>query len=101
MADRDLVRAFDQKYPGLKVEATPERKECIATVCRKVYDEAYARRCLARIEADGFINPAQRYFGLHYRADEMPEGNDDSFALPRRSGSGGSVSRTRDGGPSP
>jgi FMN reductase [NAD(P)H] len=81
MADQDLIQAFDRKYPGLKVEATPERKKCIGAVCRKVHDEAYARRCLARIEADGFINPAQRYFGLHYRADEMPERNEEFVRL--------------------
>lgn len=81
MADPDLVQAYDRKYPGVKVEATPERTEGIAAVCRKVHDDAYARRCLARIEADGFINPAQRYFGLHYRADEMPERNEEFVRL--------------------
>lgn len=81
MTDQDLVAAFDRKYPGLRVEATPERKHHIAEVCRKVHDEAYAIRCLARIEADGFINPAQRYFGLHYGADEMPEGNAEFVRL--------------------
>jgi nitroreductase len=81
MTDEDLVSAFGRKYPGLRVEATPERRETIAAVCRKVHDEAYARRCLARIDADGFINPAQRYFGLHYRADEMPERNEEFVRL--------------------
>ncbi len=86
LSDQALVEAYDRKYPGLKVEATPERVECIAAVCRKVHDEARARRSRARIEADGFINPAQRYFGLHYRADEMPEGNDEYVRLTEQFG---------------
>lgn len=81
MTDQELVQAFDRKYPGLKVEATPERTELVASVCRKVHDEAYAQRSLARIAAEGFINPAQRYFGLHYRADEMPERNEEFVRL--------------------
>jgi nitroreductase len=88
MPDHDLVQAFDRKYPGVKVEATGERKERLAAVCTKVHDEAYARRCLGRIEADGFINPAQRYFGLHYRADEMPEGNQEFLRLAEEFGFG-------------
>ena len=37
--------------------------------------QALTDKCLARIQAEGFINAAQRYFGLHYRADLMPQGN--------------------------
>lgn len=88
MADRDLLDAFDRKYPGLKVEATEERRERLAAVCRSVHDEAYARRCLARVAADGFINPAQRYFGLHYCADEMPERNTEFLRLTEEFGCG-------------
>jgi nitroreductase len=88
LSDRELLDAYDRKYPGLRVEATEERKGRLAEVCRKVHDEAYARRCLARVEADGFINPAQRYFGLHYCADEMPERNTEFLRLVEEFGFG-------------
>ena len=74
--DQTLSEAFIAKYPKLKVQITEERLEKIESVCRKVHGEAFARRCLERIEENGYINPVQRYFGMHYCADEMPERND-------------------------
>lgn len=75
MDDARLVEAFRAKYPTLKVVPTPERLREIGDVCRAVGGEALAEECLARIQAQGFINAAQRYFGLHYRADQMSQGN--------------------------
>ncbi len=74
-SDEDLVQAFEQKYPGHRVEPTPERLEMIANVCREAHGAAFAARCLERIRENGTIRPAQRYFGLHYRADGMPADN--------------------------
>ncbi len=74
--DTEVVAAFDRKYPGHRVEVTPERIERIREVCRLAHGEAYADACAKRIEENGYIRPAQRYFGLHYRADAMTEGND-------------------------
>ena len=75
MEDRDLLAAFEEKYPEHLTSITPERLETIAEVCRQVHGEAFARACLARIEETGHITPVQRYFGLHYRANLMPTGN--------------------------
>jgi FMN reductase [NAD(P)H] len=75
MNDAELVEAFRAKYPGLRVQPTVERLEEIGEVCSAVGGDALARECLARIQAQGFINAAQRYFGLHYRADLMPQGS--------------------------
>ncbi|MGE5593702.1 MAG: nitroreductase family protein [Betaproteobacteria bacterium] len=73
--DARLVEAFREKYPTLKVVPTPERLREISDVCRAVAGKTLADECLARIQAQGFINVAQRYFGLHYRADLMSQGN--------------------------
>jgi nitroreductase len=76
MEGQKLLRAFRRKYPGLKIEITEERLKRISEVCRRVYGEKFARKCIGKIKKNGYINPVQRYFGLHYRADEMPQGND-------------------------
>jgi FMN reductase [NAD(P)H] len=39
-----------------------------------------------RIEQGGYINAVQRYFGLHYRANEMPLGNKEYLETMQRSG---------------
>jgi hypothetical protein len=38
------------------------------------------------MKTDGFVNRAQHYFGLHYRADLMPEGNDQYLKIMEESG---------------
>jgi len=79
-ADADLLRAFEEKYPGRRVEITPDRLAAIRDVCRAVHGEAFAERCARTIEANGCIRAVQHYFGLHYRADVMPEDNEDLVA---------------------
>jgi nitroreductase len=74
--DEALLQAYEDKYPNHRVEITAERLEAIAGVCRRVHGEAYAERCLARIREAGYINAVQRYFGLHYTADTMAQGNE-------------------------
>jgi nitroreductase len=74
--DRKLAKAFDDKYPGMKVSITPERLKAMDKVCRTVGGPVLAQKALQRIQKQGYINPAQRYFGLHYNADYMPRHND-------------------------
>lgn len=71
----ELKEAYDQKYKGLKVEITDKRLKTISEVCRKVCGKNFAEACVEYIKENGYINPAQRYFGLHYRADLMRQGN--------------------------
>ncbi len=77
ISDQKLKRAFDEKYPNVKIEITEKRLKEISEVCRIVHGEEFAEQCVERIKKNGYINPAQRYFGLHYRADLMPEENDE------------------------
>lgn len=86
MQDQELLDAFNEKYRGEKVGIAEERLETIMKVCRQVHGEEFAKKCADRIKANGYVNRAQHYFGLHYRADLMPEGNDNYLRLMEESG---------------
>jgi len=78
LSDGELLRAFDEKYSGpdsRRVEITEERLRTIRDVCARVHGEEFAESCIRKIRENGHISSAQRYFGLHYRADRMPEDN--------------------------
>jgi len=85
-SDDDLRHMFEEKYPGWKKEATPERLEEISQVCKLVGGERLAQECVERIKENGYINAAQNYFGLVYRADLMPQGNEEYLDLMREFG---------------
>jgi nitroreductase len=86
--DGKLLSAFNEKYPGWKKEITPERMEIIAEACRNVHGADFADICLNKIKMSGCINAVQNYFGLHYRADEMPRRNEDFLAIAEEFGFG-------------
>ncbi len=65
---------------------TPERLKDMERVCRNTGGPALVKRALARIQKQGYINPAQRCFGLHYSADYMPEGNDGYLKMMEKFG---------------
>jgi len=79
--EQELLAAYEKKYPDYKLEVTEQRLETIMKVCRQVHGEEFAKKCAERIKTDGYINRAQHYFGLHYRADLMPEGNDEYLRI--------------------
>ena len=84
--DADLRKAFDEKYHHVKIEMTEERLARIHDVCTKVHGSDFAKRCVEEINRAGHINAAQRYFGLHYEADLMPEGNEEFVAITKELG---------------
>jgi FMN reductase [NAD(P)H] len=84
--DQKLIEAFNEKYPDLKVEITEERLETIAEVCKKIHGKEFAKKCVEKIKKNGYINPIQRYFGLHYRADIMSKDNDMYLEIMKRFG---------------
>ena len=83
--DQSLVEAFDKKYSGPRndrsVEITEERLDRIRQVCVEVHGEDFAKKCLETIKGRGIISSVQRYFGLHYRANLMPKGNEEFLKL--------------------
>lgn len=90
MQDDELIDAFNRKYRDYreKFEITEERLETISEVCKEVHGEKFARRCIGRIKEKGYINTAQYYFGLHYRANLMPAENDVFLRLVEKFGFG-------------
>ena len=76
MPDKKLLAVFGDKYKNIKVEMTDERLKEIFKVCKTAHGERFARLCIKNIKERKYINPAQRYFGLHYKADKMPSGNE-------------------------
>ena len=81
MGDQEIVDTFDEKYHGQELDITQERLETIVQVCRLVHGEEFAKRCSARVHESGYINQAQRDFGLGCRADFMPAGNETYLEL--------------------
>ena len=81
MDETDLLNVFDAKYEGRHREITEERLRTIEQVCGEVYGQDFADLCLERIQENGFISPAQTYFGLHYRANAMPRDNPEYLKL--------------------
>jgi len=75
LEDGALADVYARKYADVRVEASQEHLSRIEEVCRNVHGADFAARCLRQIEKAGWINAAQRYFGLHYRADRMSESN--------------------------
>ena len=80
LEDQELLDAYNKKNPW-SWEIKSERLERIERACRTVHGDDFAARCLGKIKQDGHITPAQVYFGLHYCADEMPDGNDEYLKL--------------------
>jgi FMN reductase [NAD(P)H] len=76
-SDDDLLAAFRAKYPSKRMEITKDRLERIEQACLAVHGREFTAECLAAIKEQNDINVAQRYFGLHYTADTMPDRNDD------------------------
>ena len=76
MEDQEIIETYGEKYHGQELEITQERLETITQVCWQVHGEEFAGRCLARIHENGYINRAQRDFGLECRADSMLVGNE-------------------------
>jgi nitroreductase len=74
--DQQLRDIYDEKYNHAKFEATDERVQRMREVCEKVHGKDFAERCIRDVNDKGYISMAQRYFGLHYPADLMPDSNE-------------------------
>jgi nitroreductase len=86
MEDQQLLSAYSKKYKDEKLQLTSVEMEKILQVCRRVHGREFEEKCAERMKTNGFVNIAQHYFGLHYRADLMPEGNDQYLKIMEESG---------------
>jgi len=81
MSDAEIDAAFDAKFPTkdrpqFQMELTPERRTQIEKTARRACGVEFARRCMEHVDRFGWVPMPHRYFGLHYRADEMPADNE-------------------------
>ncbi len=88
MSDEELLRVYGEKYVNENLVLTEDRVAELVDVCRKVHGDEYAKKCEERMRSDGYVNRAQNYFGLHYKADTMPSGNLEFWNLVEKSGFG-------------
>jgi nitroreductase len=86
LGDDELLEAYDVKYKRARIDISEEHLEKISRACRAVGGAEFERKCIDSIKSRGHINLAQRYFGTHYRADEMPVGNDEYIETMREFG---------------
>lgn len=84
--DSTLLNAFGRKYEGQKISASEENIKKFYETCKNVEGEKFADECLKNVKDKGYISPVQRYFGLHYRADEMSRGNEKFMKVIKKFG---------------
>jgi nitroreductase len=86
MNDEKLLAAYKKKYPRQLFDLTDERMTVFSEVCERVCGKDKTDKWLAEIKEAGGFNPAQRYYGLHYRADYMCQNNSEMLETFERYG---------------
>jgi nitroreductase len=81
LTDDELRDAFSSKYADARKEITDERIAMLTEVSQRTHGEEFAKKCVERIRQNGYISPAQYYFGLHYPASVMAQGNDEFLEI--------------------
>jgi len=84
--DKELLAAFAGKYKGARAEITKKDLKTMFQVCQAVHGPKFAKKCVEGIKARKYINRAQVYFGLHYRADKMLSGTPKSMKMLAKAG---------------
>lgn len=72
-----LLKAHDEKYDHKKLSLSEDKLSQIYEVAYDVGGEEYAKEMIDKIEKAGYINMAQIYFGLQYKANWSCIGNKD------------------------
>jgi nitroreductase len=75
--DEELLAGYREKYGEVRIPITDEALRTYEKTCRRSHGADFAAGALERVKERGAFNAVQRYFGLHYRADELPQGNDE------------------------
>lgn len=86
MNDDKFLEILNEKYQGRQFEIKDNRLETIWNVCNDVHGEEFANLCIEKIKKNGFINAIQHYFGLHYRANILPERNEEFVRITKEFG---------------
>jgi len=70
-----LVKLQNEKYNSKKFPLSPTNMASMKEVTLDIGGEDYSNKIITSIEQQGYINMAQRYFGLHYKANWSCIGN--------------------------
>ncbi len=76
LPDEELLKAYDEKYDYSLKDIDDESLERFEMVCRECHGQEFADEMVALVKEKGGFNRAQNYFGLHYVANGMADGND-------------------------
>lgn len=72
-----IKKLHDEKYNHRKLPLSESNLSQIEEVASDIGGKEYAEEMLKKIKEEGHINMAQRYFGLHYKANWSCLGNKD------------------------
>lgn len=78
--NEELLKAMDKKY-NTTFPAKEESLERLRKVCQGAHGPDFADKCLNKVREQGYISMIQRYFGLHYTADTMPQDNEEYLKI--------------------
>ncbi len=86
ITDKELLESFREKYKGFKTDFIAKDLKTIYKVSQSLHGSRFAQKCIEGIKARKYVNRAQVYFGLHYRADKMVSANPKSFKMLSKAG---------------
>lgn len=86
IGDKELFSAYSEKYNGFRKEITDEALETLYEACRAVEGRRFAEKTVKSVKTKGYINRAQVYFGLNYRADKMLSNTPKQFKMLSKAG---------------
>lgn len=76
-----LIHKMDEKYKSIKYPLSDANIDTIRIVAEEIGGKEYADNLIENIKSIGYINKAQYYFLLHYRANATCIGNEDFLKI--------------------
>lgn len=86
IGDDELFAAYSEKYRGFRKEISEEAMKTLYEACSEVHGRRFAERTAKAVKRSGYINRAQVYFGLNYRADKMLSNTPKQFKVLSKAG---------------
>jgi len=72
---QELFNAYLTKNKNAKIDINDSKLAIFEENCLAVGGRDFAERCLEQVKEQGYLNPVQYRYGLHYPAGEMPDMN--------------------------
>ncbi|MBU4485385.1 MAG: nitroreductase family protein [Candidatus Delongbacteria bacterium] len=81
-----LFEAYMKRQNNTKYDIDDEKLKYIEQNCLETGGKALVKKCLKKIKDQGYINPVQYRFGLHYPAGVMPTRNQQFIEIMKKQG---------------